>query len=266
MQGSAGQTSFFYFDHYWWVISLVIFGAWIVSSYTYRVESYCKGGKVLRHDLAARLGHWLNAAGILMLLYSGYRLGFLWLPRSVEGTAAIREMFNLHFIGAALFLSGAVFWLGNMFLAPKRLEEHSPYKGSLKDAILHYLHLFGLTKHKGSPTGKYEASERLAFVPLTLLAFIMAITGLIKMFAHVIHLPNGLLTFSTTIHDYGTILMAVLLVFHVTLAALVPWAWPLMRSMIDGFVTIDFVKKTHKGWYKELLEKGVCEVEEGGKK
>lgn len=155
-----------------------------------------------------------------------------------------------------------------MFLAPQRLEEHEPYKGAIKDAVLHYLHLFGLIKHEGSPTGKYEASERLAFVPLTILAFFMAVTGLVKMMGHVFHLPTALLHTSTLTHDYGALILAVLLVFHIVLAALAPWAWPMMRSMIDGFVTIDFVRKTHKAWYKELLEKGVCELDEpkGGKR
>lgn len=106
MQGQAGQTTLFYFDHYWWVLWLIVFGAWLASSYTYRVAPYCKGGKVLRHDIYARIGHWLNASGILLLLYIGYKLGFLWIPRTLTGTDEIRAMFNLHFFGAALFLLG----------------------------------------------------------------------------------------------------------------------------------------------------------------
>lgn len=39
-------------------------------------------------------------------------------------------MFDLHFWGALLFLFGAVYWVGNMFLQPWRLKEHEPYKGS----------------------------------------------------------------------------------------------------------------------------------------
>lgn len=261
MQGEAGHSSVFYFDHYWWMIYLVIFGALLASSFTYRIESYCKNGRVLRHDIYARAGHWLNASGILILLYSGYKLGFLWFGRTVAGTDAIRFMFNLHFIGAALFLLGAVFWLGNMFLSPQRLDEHEPYKGAIKDAVLHYLHLFGFIKHAGSPTGKYEASERLAFVPLTVLAFFMALTGLVKMTGHVVHLPTSLLHIATLAHDYSGLVLAVLLVFHIFLAAVAPWAWPMMRSMIDGYVPLEYVKKTHRAWYEELVAKGACKEE-----
>ena len=151
MEG-VGHDNVFWFDHYWWVLWMILFGALLLSSFTHRKASYCQGDRVLRHDGAARFSHWFNAAGILLLLFSGYKLGFLFIPRELTSTEQIRFFFNLHFIGAALFLLGAVFWVGNMFLEPKRLDEHEPYKGSIKDAVLHYLHLAGLVKHEGSPT------------------------------------------------------------------------------------------------------------------
>ncbi|WP_457597521.1 cytochrome b/b6 domain-containing protein [Hydrogenimonas sp.] len=261
-QGHAGGSLVFWFDHYWWLVWMVLFGALLASAYTHRKDPYCKGGDVLRHDMAARISHWFNAAGILVLIYSGFMLGFLWFPRQVAFTEGAQAMFNLHFVGAILFLFGAIYWVGNTFLAPKRLEEHAPYRGSLKDAIIHYAHLTGLTKKKGAPTGKYEASERLAFVPLTLLALFMGVTGLIKMMAHVWHLPTGLMTFATATHDWSTIVLVVLLLFHVVLAAVVPWAWPLLKSMITGWVPVAFVKAHHPGWYEELLKEGVCQLPE----
>ena len=261
-QGEAGHSSVFYFDHYWWMPFMIVFIALLVSAYTHRKKPKCEGDRILRHDIPARVSHWFNAGGILILLFSGFALGFLFFPRHVAFTDGARAMFNLHFIGALLFLFGAVYWVGNSFLYPRRLEEHSPYKGSLKDAVLHYLHMAGLTKKKGRPTGKYEASERLAFIPLTLLALFMGVTGLIKVSARVWHVPEGLLEFATWTHDWSTILLAVLLVFHIILAAVVPWAWPLLRSMIDGYISVDFVKSHHPGWYKELEQDGLCPADE----
>lgn len=257
IQGEAGQSSLFLFDTYWWVIFLVIFAALLFSAFTYRVEPFRKGNKLLRHDMPARISHWFNAGGILILLYSGFMLGFFFFPRQVSGTAEVATMFNLHFFGAILFLFGAVYWVGNTFLAPKRLAEHSPYQGSLKDAVLHYLKMAGLGKKSDErPTGKYEASERLAFIPLTLLALFMGLTGLIKLAAHAWHVPTGLLSFATVTHDVSTIILLILLVFHVILAAVVPWAWPLLRSMIHGYIPVDFAEAHHPGWVKELEEKG----------
>ena len=90
----------------------------------------------------------------------------------------------------------------------------------------------------------------------------MGVTGLIKVSARVWHVPEGLLEFATWTHDWSTILLAVLLVFHIILAAVVPWAWPLLRSMIDGYISVDFVKSHHPGWYKELEQDGLCPADE----
>ncbi|WP_456431592.1 hypothetical protein [Nitratifractor sp.] len=122
--------------------------------------------------------------------------------------------------------------------------------------MLHYLHLAGLPlKRTERPTGKYEASERLAFVPLTVLALFMALTGLVKLSARVVHLFDGLIVAATTTHDVS----ALLLVFHILLAAVVPWAWPMLGAMITGTMPLDLVKKEHKRWYRELVESGRCE-------
>lgn len=261
-QGQAGEHLLFLFDRYGWVLVLIVFLALLASAYTHRKKPHCEGDRILRHDMAARVSHWFNAIGILILIGSAFGLGFLSFPRLVAYTDGAQLMFNLHFLGAALFLFGGFYWVGNSFLNPSRLEEHAPYRGSLKDAVIHYLHLAGLSKKKGRPTGKYEASERLAFVPLTLLALFMAITGFIKLSARIWDPPAWLLGMANWTHDWFTILLVILLVFHIVLAAVVPWAWPLLRSMIDGYVSVDFVKSNHPGWYRELQEEGLCPPDE----
>lgn len=260
-QGHAGVSSIFYFDHYWWIVFMTVFVALGASAFTHRKKPKCEAGRILRHDIPARVSHWFNAAGILILLYSGYELGFLDFGRKVWFTDGARAMFNLHFIGAVLFLFGAVYWLGNTFLYPQRFKEHAPYKGSIKDAILHYLKLFGIPIKRGErPVGKYEASERLAFIPLTLLALFMGVTGLVKLSAHVWHVPTPILKFATFTHDWSSLILAILLVFHVVLAAIVPWAWPMFKSMITGYMSVEELKTHHKGWYEELKSEGLCDA------
>jgi formate dehydrogenase subunit gamma len=257
-QGEAGQSLLFLFDEYWWGLFMIVFLALLLSAFTHRKKPHCEGDRVLRHDIPARVSHWLNAFGILILIFTGFMLGFLFFPRQVAYTEGAQLMFNLHFIGAMMFLLGAVYWVGNTFLYPRRLEEHAPYLGSIKDAVIHYARMAGLTKSKERPVGKYDASERLAFVPLTLLALFMGVTGLIKVAAHVWNVPKGLLEFATFTHDWSTIILTLLVIVHIILAAVVPWAWPLFRSMIDGYISVDFVKSHHKGWYKELTDDGLC--------
>ncbi len=36
------------------------------------------------------------------------------------------------------------------------------------------------------------------------------------------------------------------------LAAVVPWSWPLLRSMFNGWVPRDFAKSHHPLWYEQL--------------
>ncbi len=63
-------------------------------------------------------------------------------------------------------------------------------------------------------------------------------------------------------HDLSSVVLAFLLVFHILLAAVVPWAWPMFISMITGNVPVKEVKKNHKKWYKELQDKGLCPRED----
>ncbi len=52
--------------------------------------------------------------------------------------------------------------------------------------------------------------------------------------------------------------MAALLLFHIVLAAVVPWAWPMLKSMITGYMRVELLKSHHKGWYEELKKEGLC--------
>jgi formate dehydrogenase subunit gamma len=47
-------------------------------------------------------------------------------------------------------------------------------------------------------------------------------------------------------------MMLVLFVFHVLLAAVVPWSWPLLKSMFSGWVPLDFAREHHPVWYEQL--------------
>ena len=68
-QEEFSHTSNFWFDHYRWVLWIVLFGALLRSSFTHRKASYCQGDRVLRHDGAARFSHCFYAAGISLPLF-----------------------------------------------------------------------------------------------------------------------------------------------------------------------------------------------------
>jgi cytochrome b subunit of formate dehydrogenase len=90
----------------------------------------------------------------------------------------------------------------------------------------------------------------------------MGLTGFVKLSARIWDLPEWLRAAANWTHDWFTIILVILLVFHIILAAVVPWAWPLLRSMIDGYISVDFVKSHHPGWYRELQDEGLCPRDE----
>jgi formate dehydrogenase subunit gamma len=253
MQGEAGHHTPFLFDNLWWVIFLAAFCGLLLGAYWQRIDPFIKGQRVWRHDGAARLSHWTHAAGCTLLLISGVALGFFFIPRQISGPAGASQMMDLHYLGALLFVFGGFFWLSNTILSPWRFREHMPDKGSLIEGITHYAHIFGLTKKTVHPA-KYDGSERLAFVPIVLFAALLIFTGFIKLSPRFMGMPSSLLSAMTWIHDLSALMMLVLFFFHVLLAAVMPWSWPLLRSMFNGWVPRDFAESHHPQWYKQLSE------------
>jgi len=253
VQGEASRHLNFLFDHLWWIIYMAGFLGLILGGYWQRVDPFIRDNRVWRHDGAARLSHWTHALGCGLLLTSGFGLGFLFFPRLVSGPAGAARMMDLHFLGALLFVFGGLFWLANTIVSPRRFWEHMPDRGSLKEGIIHYAHIFGLTKKTVRPA-KYDGSERLAFVPIVLFAALLILTGAIKLSARFLGVPTTVLSTMIWLHDISALIMAVLLVFHVVLAAVVPWSWPLLGSMISGWVSRDFARDHHPLWFEQLEE------------
>jgi formate dehydrogenase subunit gamma len=253
-QGEAGQHAAFLFDTLWWVIFIGAFGGMGLGGYWSRIEPFQEGDRVWRHDAAARFSHWSHAVGCTLLLVSGVALGFLFFPRQVSGPGGASQMMNLHFIGALLFVFGGFFWLANTIISPWRFREHMPDKGSLVEGVTHYAHIFGLTKKSVRPA-KYDGSERLAFVPIVLFAALLIFTGFIKTGARFTPIPTSVLASMTWLHDISALIMLVLFFFHVLLAAVVPWSWPLLKSMFTGWVTKDFAQNHHPRWYEQITRK-----------
>jgi formate dehydrogenase subunit gamma len=252
-QGEAGRQVSFLFDKMPWMIPLAAFIGILSAGLCHRTDPYIKGNRVLRHDSAAILSHWSHAIGCVLLLVTGFGLGFFFIPRLIPGVTAAAWLMNLHFVSALLFIFGGFFWATNMVISPARLIEHLPDSNSLREMVTHYAHLFKLTKTEVRP-GKYHGSERLAFVPIVLMTFVIIVSGFFKVAARVVDLPTDLMTGMTFIHDISTVIMLLLLVAHVVLGALVPWSWPLLGSMIRGHVSLDYAKKDHAAWIEQLTD------------
>ena len=80
----------------------------------------------------------------------------------------------------------------------------------------------------------------------------VALTGGIKVAAHLWSLSPALMGSMTLVHDVCALGVLLLLVIHVVLGALAPWSWPLLGSMVSGYMSEEYVRKEHVLWYKEL--------------
>lgn len=244
----------FLFDNLWWVLFMVAFCGLLLGAYWQRIDPSIEGSRVLRHDSAARLSHWTHAIGCTILLLSAVMMGFFFFPRLAQGPAGAAQWMDLHFLGALLYIFGGMFWFANTIISPWRFREHMPDKGSLAEGLTHYAHIFGLTDKTVRPA-KYDGSERLAFVPIVFFAALLMLSGFIKLSARFMDISTGMLLVMTWIHDASALIMLVLFFFHVLLAAVVPWSWPLLKSMFTGYVPLTFARDHHPVWFEELKQK-----------
>lgn len=258
VQGEAGREVSFLFDTLSWLLFAAAFTGILLGGLIPRTDPYIDKDRVWRHDLSAKFSHWTHAGGCILLLVSAVGLGFFFLPRLVPGVSGAAWLMDLHFIGALLFVFGGFFWAANTIISPYRFTEHMPDGGSLIEGLTHYAHIFKLTQKRVRPT-KYNGSERLAFVPIVLVAALLILTGFIKILPRMMDIPTALLASSTWVHDASALFMLILFFFHVLLAAVVPWSWPLLKSMFTGHVSLEFAQDEHASWVEQLNKKDSTE-------
>jgi formate dehydrogenase subunit gamma len=252
--GQGGtRLSHLFFDSVPWSIFAAAGLGFMLSSRTSRTGAFVTGDRVLRHDGGFMLGHWTLALSCVVLLATGFGLGLFVVPRVFPQSIWTAFLFNLHFVAALYFVFGFFYWVGNMVVTPKELRESLPDKNSPREAVLHYAHLFGLTK-RTVEAGKFHASERLAFPVAVLTTLVIIVTGLFKVAARFVLMPEQVVYGMTFAHDLFTVVMLIFLLAHVTLGSVVPWAWPLLRSALTGYVSREYAIKEHPGWMKELEE------------
>jgi len=249
-----GVRDTLWFDTTTWLVWIMPFLGVLAAVASRRRNPFIENGRVLRHDGPAMLSHWLHGVGTVILLVSGIALGLLFIPALVGAEEPTWRMMNAHYIGVLAFLFGTFYYGANTLLSG-RLKEHLPHslKGSLQDAVAHYRAVF--TKSEFPGEGKYFASEHLSYPMAAIGSLLMVVTGLFKVAAHSVNLPEWLMGAMTVTHDVVTVVMALFLVAHVIMGALVPWSWPLLRSMFTGYVSEDYVKHHHAGWYRQLTAK-----------
>lgn len=248
----AGSGARLLFDSSNWLVWVAPFGGLLLAGLTRRRESVIEGDRVLRHDGVAIVEHWSHAVATVILLLTGFALGMRGLfPRLVSGTEEAGIALDLHFVGVVIFGFAAAYYAANAVLTG-RWRKHVPHAvvPAIKDFLRHYRAIF--TRSELPPEGKYFAIEHLTYPIAIGGSLLIFVTGLFKVTAHSLDLPGWFMGPMTLVHDLSAILLGVFLLSHAIAGALVPWSWPLLRSILTGYVTKDYAKHHHKIWYAEL--------------
>lgn len=240
------------FDSATWVVWLAPFAGILAAGVTRRQDPRIEGDRVLRHDAAARVEHWTHGIATAVLLISGISLGVLFFPALLGAGVPIWTAMNVHFVAVVVFLFGTFYYGANTMLALKRLKEHLPTGDAVEYTKRHYGLLLGFKKFTMPPERKYFESEKMAFIMAAAATVTIIATGMLKVAAHSMGVPGGLMAIVTPAHDIATLVMVAFILPHIFFAAILPSSWPIFRSMFTGHVSLDYAKHEHAGWLAEL--------------
>jgi len=240
------------FDSATWLVWLAPVVGVLAAGLTKRRDPEVVGDRVLRHDTAAIIEHWTHGIGTAVLLVTGIALGVWFLPSLVGSGSGVWNMMDVHFVAVVVFLFGTFYYGANTLLAMKRFHEHLPTKDAIDFTKRHYGLLLGFKKFTFPPEKKYFESEKMAYLLALGATSVIILTGLIKVAAHAMDLPAGLLAIATPAHDIATVAMLAFFLAHVFFAAILPMSWPVLISMFTGYVSLAHAKHEHQGWLAEL--------------
>lgn len=237
-----------------WLIPLAAFLGILCRALSKNSDSElrCEGGRIIRHDEHMFFSHWSHALSVVILAGTGIVLGSLFLPRFAHTPESVAFAINIHFVGSVIFVFGLFYAISDLALNGG-LKDLLPGADDVKDSLSYYGSKLGM----GVPPkqGKYLASEKLSFPVWVVLVAGTTVTGGIKAAAHVWSLPAEFMAAMTYIHGICALCLLAMLALHVFLGAIVPWSWPLLRSMLTGYMAEEYVRKNHILWYQEIEER-----------
>lgn len=216
-------------------------------------------GKIKRHDLIVRLEHWIVALSGIMLIFTG--LGCLPLFKryyiteipGLQWTADFYLLTKLHYIFAIFFTFTVLFHI--FYHSLRRDFGLIPRRGDFVASIKMILASFGLMKEP--PSDKWLPEQRYAYLGWAFAISAVLITGILKVLKNlewVIFPPEteALLNLLHTI--FGGFFILVFFV-HIFFAVAIKANWPLLKSLITGYVDEEYVKHRHGIWYEKLMSK-----------
>ena len=196
-------------------ISAGLVGAW--------KQRFVRSGELekqpARHTVGSILEHWGTAVGIFILVISGFQI------RLHGGFSSMSS----HFLGLFLTLLFGAYFVADFFIS-KKYEELLPdakdiFDGTIKKYLLK-------TEHK--ETGKYQSSQKSAFLVFIIFGGQIGLSGAMKLLPFYIRVPPTVIETATLIHDVSAFLFVLMLIVHVFLVLAMREHRPLLGSWFTG--------------------------------
>lgn len=199
------------------------------------------GNRILFYTLYERLWHWVQAVCGVVLLVSGFSIAFPELRLSLGFETSV----TLHHIAAwTLVINAALALFYN--LAGGLIRRYVPRADEIFRLSMHHARYYLLGIFRGEPHPFHKTPERRLlplqkiayFLVLNLVLPVLAITGLLKLFADDLHGLIGVLggmPVISSIHRFAAWLMAAFVVLHVYMTTTGTHWWSSLRTMITGY-------------------------------
>lgn len=235
------------FESMAWVLPASIAGGLIFGAvHAIYADSFpdVKDGLVRRHEaFGAFFEHWAVTFGMILLIFSGVWLGFLFVPRLAGTREAVGLAINLHWAGSAIILFAAAYHLSGLMLGDHR--EILPKSGDLQKSLQNVASYLG--RAKAPEAEKYLPIQRVSYLIWAGLIGIVGLTGLVKAADYPWELSGGLMGAMTLLHDVFALLTIIFLVMHIG-AVLMPSHLQQLRSQLTGWIPMEYVKRHHPRW------------------
>jgi cytochrome b subunit of formate dehydrogenase len=212
-------------------------------------------GLVIRHSLVELVEHWAIALSGLLLLVTGIfelPIANRYYITSVPGLAwsgdFIKSLY-IHYAASVVFITAALFHLIYHGILGER--GMIPKAGDLKASIEVIKSFFG--KGEEPPFHKYLPEQRLAYAGMVFIIAMLILSGLVKTFKN-IYAPDISLTlviWATWVHNVFFVLFLLAFVAHIGALVLKPNR-PMIRGIFTGAVGLDYARRRHPLWLKEL--------------
>jgi cytochrome b subunit of formate dehydrogenase len=212
-------------------------------------------GLVVRHDLIELAEHWAIALSGLLLLVTGIfelPMANRYYITSIPGLSwsgdFIKSLY-IHYAASVVFIAAAVFHL----LYHGILGEGGmiPRRGDLKSSIAVMKSFFG--KGEEPPFHKYLPEQRLAYGGMAFIIAMLILSGLVKTYKNLYapDMPLNLVLWATWTHNVFFMLFILAFGAHIGALLLKPNR-PMIRGIFLGTVGLDYARKRHPLWIREL--------------